>query len=133
MQIVRKCDPFQSAAIEQELCVRHIRGREVCANWDIVIVDFEFLFISFLRNDYSSAQDALIALKKKKVNVKYARDESTTHNTLASTQSLDSNGNTTKKTTIVREEFVFDVYFPVIFLSEFACLIYTDFFPNRIT
>lgn len=72
-------------------------------------------------------------MKKKKVNVKYAREESMSHNTLASTQSLDSNGNITKKTTIVREEFVFDVYFSMILLSEFACLIYTAFFPNRIT
>lgn len=95
---------------------------------NFAIVDFEFSFIQFLKNYYSSAQEALVALKKKKVNVKYARDESMSHNTLASTQSLDSNGNITKKTKIVRDEFVFDVYISMMLLSEFACLIYTTFF-----
>lgn len=66
--------------------------------------------IDFLKIDYSSAQRALTTLSKKNVKVKYARDESMSHNTLTSTQSLDSNASVTKKTAIAGDECVFTLF-----------------------
>lgn len=62
----------------------------------------------------SCAIAAIEALRKKGVNVKYARDESMSHNTLNPVQSLDQNANVMKKTTMIQEEFVFYVFiFPL--------------------
>lgn len=63
-----------------------------------------------LGNDYSCAKAAIETLKKKNVNVKYARDESMSHNTLNPLHSLDPNANVMKKTTMIQEEFVFYVF-----------------------